>query len=304
MERKIDLRALNIFLLLALVGTFVIVLVLDFGSFIAENPGVAPVAWRVDRNIVNWTDDGPAKVTAAIISCVASVVFFVMGNKYNVIRKHKQEKQLATQIYLSLVYLGIARLFEAYFIVSDSDLRGMVYSVGKYYIVLDLLGVILFVLVSSEVFLQMDFPETSRFPDFLRIIVVASVFIALSALFLEYAPAGIEDLLDWCVIGASIVVFLIIGVILIAICVKIIRLYNRLSGQENRGAILVIGAQLLLFIVSMFILIYLEMGPGDALDYYLRAARCGLMLVIASLYMLAFIKPAMKKGKEIDSRSP
>nr|MDO8085202.1 hypothetical protein [Candidatus Sigynarchaeum springense] len=53
----------------------------------------------------------------------------------------------------------------------------------------------------------------------------------------------------------------------------------------------------------MFMLIYLEVGPGDAPDYFLRAGRCGLMLFIALLYMPAFIKPSMKKSEIIESRS-
>ncbi len=295
MERKFNVLALNIFIVLAFVGTFVIVVVLDLMDFVVDSPGDSPVIWRVDRNIINWTDDGPAKMTASIVSCVAAATFFVGGSKYNTIRKQKQDKHLATQIYLSLVYFGIARLFEAFFILSDSDLRGIVFSVGKYYIMLDLLGAIMFVLVASEVFLQTEFPETSKFPTFLKVILVVSVLIALNALFLEYAPNEIENVLDWCVIGASIVIFLIIGIILIAICSKILRLYVRIAGQENRGAILIIGVQLVLFIISMFVLIYLEVGVGDATDYYLRAARCGLLFVVALLYVPAFITPSMKK---------
>ncbi len=45
-------------------------------------------------------------------------------------------------------------------------------------------------------------------------------------------------------------------------------------------------------------LIYLEVGPGDAEDYYLRALQCGLLLVVAWLYLPSFIMPSMKKKEE------
>ncbi len=298
MERKNNFRVLNLCLTLAFVGIFFVVVIIDFLGFVAEKPVGTLIFWRFDQNIVNWTDDGPAKVVAAIVSCFAASVFFIIGKKYNVIRRKKHDNQLSTQIYLSLVYMGIARLFEAYFIVSDSSLRGIVFSVGKYYIVLDILGVIMFVLVSSEVFLQTEIPAGSKLPAFLRGLLIASASIALGALFLDYAPGEIVNILDWCVIGASIVVFLIIAIILIVICIKILRLFARLSENENRGAIFVIGIQLLLLIASVFLLIYLEVGPGDAEDYYLRALRCGLLLVVALLYMPSFIMPSLKKKEE------
>jgi hypothetical protein len=298
MDRKLNLRTFNVLLALAFAGVFIIVLIVDFVRFQAETPGGILVFWRIDQNVINWIDDGPAKLVATITSCVAAVAFFIMGRGYNAIRKQKQDKQLATQIYLSLVYLGTARLFEAFFIISDSSLRGLVFSVGKFYIVLDMLGVIMFVLVASEVFLQTDFPADSTFPIFLRRFLFVCIAIALCALFLEYAPAGIEKILDWSVVGASIIVLLIIGIVLIVICIKILRLYIRFTENENRGAILVIGIQLVLFIVSMFLLIYLEIGAGDAADYYLRSSRGGLLLVVAVLYFPAFINPSLKKKKE------
>ncbi len=295
MGRNINLRALNVFLTLALVGIFLFVLITGILAFVPETPGDTLTFWYLDQNIVDWADDGPAKLIGTIVSCAAALAFFIIGKKYNVIRSKKKDKQLATQIYLSLLYLGIARLFEAFFIASGSDVRGIVFSVGKYYIMLDLLGVIMFVLVASEVFLQTEFPEGSKFPVFLRGLLIASVAVALAALFLEYAPKDIEKILDWIVVGASCLVFLIIAIILIVICTKILRLHARLSEGENRGAILVIGVQLLLLIISMLVLIYLEIGPSDTLDYYIRASRGGLLLVVAWLYIPSFIRPSLKK---------
>ncbi|NMC04573.1 MAG: hypothetical protein GYA24_05140 [Candidatus Lokiarchaeota archaeon] len=303
MQRKLDLHAFNMFLVITFALVFASVLILDLVRFWIENPLGVLVAWRLDQNVVNWTDDGPAKLFAMFVSSIAAGGFFITGRRYNVIREQKKDKQLATQVYLSLIYTGIARLFEAFFIISDSSLRGIVFSVGKFYIVLDMLGIVMFVLVSAEVFLQTDVHAGSKFPTFLHRLLLASIVIALGALFLEYAPAEIERILDWIVVGASIIVFLIVATILIATCTKIIHLYMRHPENEDRGALLVIGLQLILLIVSMFSLIYLEIGAGDAADYFLRGGRCGLLLVFALLYFPAFINPSLKKKHEIDKET-
>jgi hypothetical protein len=298
MKGKINVAVLNVLILVIFVVTFILVIIIEAATYLA-NPPTTPLAiWTLDGDIPLWNMEGIAKLTSAIVSILAAVFFFIIARKYNIIRKSKEDKALASMVYFSLVYQGIARLFEAFFILSTSSLSGIVFSIGKYYIVLDLLAMILFLMVTSQVFLVDEFKEGTRFPACLDGIGISGFVLGILALFLNYIS---DRSIRWIVGGASIVILLIITIILVVVCTRIFSLYKRMQDQENRGAIFIIGIQLILLVITMSLLIYSEIGSGDARSYFLRAARAGILMVIAYLYVFSFITPAAKQKKRHDT---
>ena len=281
MITKINLKLLNIFVL----GTWVIVF---FISLTIDIPNLL-----LDNNLENFRLLYPNQITPVmffdiLLANFAGGIFFVMAYVYNGIRKTKVDKYLSSLIFYTMLYQGIGRFVEVFFVLWVSSLYGLVAVVGRYFYPLEILSTVILSIVAFDVFI---FPARETSKDgrqSLWMIAngIAGAIIGVIALFFTYIPSLSFRM---AVVFIGLVFFGIIIIIVVSACYRIFRLSGRVSESTNKVALQVLGIQLLISIMVIILFIFAETGDvlgfSNDLIYLIRSIKNGLYLVLAILYM-------------------
>jgi hypothetical protein len=300
MPFKINLRLLNMFLVAGAIIAFIIELSIDFPTYANTSPHETPFL------LFYWSWFSTAKIVSIILDGAAGATFFIFAWHYNTIRKSKENQYLASLIMLTMIYQGLARVIEVYFMLFGSDLYGLVNVVGRYYFPLEITSAVIFIIVAFDVFLFPALEEATRDRQskFLFIMNIITTVISVTMVFFIY----ITNVDTKVVIGITgFCIFVIIVVVVIITCTRIFRLSSTMPISGNKRAVQGMGIQLLVLMATIILFMISELGDFINIDtntvYILRAIKDGLYLILAILYLYSFIKPARSKKIDISSGS-
>ena len=241
-------------------------------------------------------------ILAILLAICAAGTFFYMAHLYNQIRKTKTDKYLSSLIVYTMVYQGISRVVEVYYLLLGSDMWGLVKVIGRYYFPLEILGFAIFCIVVFNVFLYPAIDAgNERRGLWIIVIGISGSIIGLVTSLFHYFPKECMTF-KIIIVLAGICIFGAIVLVVIFTCYKIFRLSKTMPEAGNKHAVQVLGVQLLVLTATIILFIISETGDFLVINpetiLLLRSIKNGLYLVLAILYMYSFIKPATSKKLE------
>lgn len=270
----------------------IIVLFADLYIFYMKEASFATLEiWRWDANVGGDPSSrnglGYTKIVSAAMGAVALIALLVILPKIRQRWIEKERRRFATLIYFSVIFLTIARGFDIFFIISASDLSGLIYSIGQFDIPLDVLANAFYINFAYEIFLLKDVNEKQQFHKGALII----AFMAAFATFVNTLDAYIANF-PLVVFGAiSYLVLIIIFIFTLKIAAKVFQMQKMI--EENQRSIQIIGIELLLFALMLVCIALSTYFGGDWLfiNYIFRTIKECIIFIIAILYIPAFINP-------------
>lgn len=248
--------------------------------------------WRLDLQIYDMDFRAIWMIISASISAVAGLTYFCVVLGLNKGRKKRTDKYMANMIFFTVIFLGIARLLESFYTVSESSLRGMIYVVGQFYIPFEALAYSMFIIFTIEVFLMDNIKHNKQFLVFLSIIMYLAFLFGVIGVFVEeYWSSEIT----FYIIGASYVFVVIILVLIIVDIVYIVKMMTKV--EEYRKILGYILMQLILATVILLLLIVALVFSMFSSDwtFFIRSIKHILSIIHALLYIPAFIIPRRKQ---------
>jgi hypothetical protein len=279
-------------LIVLFVINLISVLFVDITMYFQENGSLAGIRlWLWDSNIAGDMGDrnglGYAKLASAIAGIISAFTFSILLPALRRRWIEKKKARLVTLVYLSAIYFTLSRFLEVFYIISQSDLRGLVYSVGQFFIPLDVLATACYMVFAYDIFLT-NGPGISKNPTKIILgIGYVAAFIGILNTLDVYLDASLALVLGI----ISYIAWLIIFIFLIRIIAAIFYLRTRV--EERKKALLVIGLQLLTMGILLALMILSMQFGGDllALSYIIRAIKNGLFIFLAWQYIPAIIRP-------------
>jgi hypothetical protein len=239
------------------------------------------------------------KVLAAVVGFIAGIAFFGIAIKYAPVRRLKTAQYLSSMVTYSTIYLGLARFFEIFYMVGESDLGGLVYVAAKWYYPLDVVGCIFLVIVAFNIFILpgMDDSAQTKNSTFLVtfcwllsiVIILALSFYYVGLIILPFAVA---------VVGIAMIMFLIVAITVLVTSVKIFKVWSKTDDPVSRKALFSLGIQLIFGVIVILLFITHELGTVFSIDYYtgylIRCVKELFFLAIALLFIPSLIRPSQK----------
>lgn len=298
---KINLKLLNLFVFSAWVIVFFISLMIDIPNRLSDNN-------LENFRLLYLNPITPVMLFDILLAGFAGGAFFVMAYLYNGIRKTKVNKYLSSLIFYMMLYQGISRFVEVFFVLSASSLYGLVAVAGRYFYPLEILSTVIFSIVAFDVFLfpAMETSKEGRRSLWMIAVGISGAIIGMIALFFTYITLFFTYIISisirMTVVFIGLGIFGVIITVVVFACFKIFRLSRTVSEPRNKFALQVLGIQLLISLIVIILFIFAEVG--DFLEfsidtiYLLRTIKNGLYLVMAILYLYSFIRPGLAKKIE------
>jgi len=240
----------------------------------------------------------PEKIISFVLACLAAMTFFYIGIKYNSVRNKNGDKYFSNMIICAVVYQAIARVFDAYYMVSESDLWHFIYVVTKFYLPLDVLSMCFLTIIAITGFLNED-NETNnkknnivnRSISFISIgVTIIGILLTIVGYFPVYSPFVIGTIIAGCFF------FLIILLLIARTCYNIFRTWSKMPPFRA------MGFQLIFAILAMIFLILSEIGTGLSFTYEdlyrFKILKNASFLIIGILYYYSLIKPLLTTTKD------
>jgi hypothetical protein len=290
-QMKINLKIQNSILLVSFLATVLLCLIYD-----SYNNSINPIPEPIP--IFTFSDFHPWKDVFICVAIVAAVALSVVAIRYNKIRHQKVDNYLASLIFYSAIYQGVAYIVNlAHMIFYGID---AISQVGlKLFMPLGILALLFFTFMAIEVFIKPAFGHErehgiERFILFLEAFgIVMGVLITL----FTYSPDG--SAFEYIVGAIGFSVLGMIGIIVSIVASKIFKIRKNVTEPTQARALEAIAMQLILLLAVTFLMLFAEMasftGMPDDMAYLLRVIYSLLTIVIAWLYLPAFIRPAGKK---------
>jgi hypothetical protein len=236
---------------------------------------------------------GKGMMVSALFGLISSLCYFGMLRHLSIIRKSKDDKYLSTLVFLSALYLAFARLIESFYIVSESDLRGIVYGFGNFYIPLDIMAMAMYFIFVFDVFITKSRPKDLKMQKILTFIFYISSILAVAYFGFYFVPkdSPIKIISN----SLSMVLLGIIFVLEVFIVARILNLRSRV--EENKDALGFIGFQLVGFGIMMILLLFSSIFSQE-INYIFRAIKNCAAIFHSLAYYFAFIKPYRLKEIE------
>lgn len=240
MEIRINLRALNIFLISTFCIITYFVIQSDLTKFEAD--GGTPETFRF------WylsTIHIP-KIVNMIVSIVMVAIFFYIAYKYNQLRNKEGDKYLSNMILYSAIYQAFSRAFEAYYMISESDLYYFIYVSTKYYMPLDILSVCFLTIVAITGFLNAESvdPKNKFLNGAILFIGLGGTIIGIMIPFFAYFTY--TSLFILITTGVGIFLLFVMLVLIARTC------YNIFHSWSKMPPFVVMGFQLILGMLHFF----------------------------------------------------
>jgi hypothetical protein len=287
MAKRINLALLNIIVVLSFILLLIFMVRLDFQNFYAEG-GTAETFqfWYYAQVAVE-------KTINIIISSIAIFVYLGIAFKYRTIKAKLNDKYMANLLSCSLLYQGISRALEIYYMVSESSLHYFIYVVTKFYLPLDILSVVFLSIVAISGFLIPANSESKRFERLNQVMLGFAIGGMIIGILITVFPLFESDSLFIIItVATGILLFLVIIILIILTCFNIFRSWSKMQPFRAMGLQLILGVlAILLLIVSE---LGFEMGLSYTQVYICKDIKNGAFLLIGILYYYSIIKP----GKE------
>jgi hypothetical protein len=289
---KSGLLKLSQTLFLLFLLNLILVVILDLMVFFQLNQSLQGIViWEWDSNIrgdmASRFGLGYGKLFSAIVCVMAIIVLCILLPQLHNRWEEKKRTRFVTLVYFSALYLMISRVFDLFYIISASDLRGLVYSIGQFYLPLDIIATACYIAFVYEVFLLKEVSENQPFSKYLIGMTYIAAFISIATtldIYIDNFPLFIFGIISY-------LVLVIIFLICIRVSLKIFALKSYV--EENKHAIKIIGLQLVLFALMLISLALSIQFGGDqlVLSYIFRAIKNIIIIIIALMYYPAIIKP-------------
>jgi hypothetical protein len=295
---RFNIKRLNWLLILIFFVGVAIAIIYDVILFQNGNGSLSLLRiWFLDNDLAeDWGPKGMAMLISSIIGLFATGIYFYVGRRLLINRKDKKDPYLISLVYFSTLYFGCARLIEIFYAVSDSDLHAVVYNMGDFWLPIDVMGIILYLLFIYEVFIHVYKTTEHNWNLIMKRIYYLAFVLSCSSLATYYL--GRNNPID---VGVAIISYMLLAFVLV-IVIQLYRkvLHVRELVDENKAALMYIAIQILLFI-----LIFVFTVPAILIDdpymiyaYSFRAVKNVLFCIHALLYIPAFIRPFQKSKKE------
>jgi hypothetical protein len=290
-QPRFNFLLINLILLSFVILVAGLVAVIDYPRYINANPGQTPNLWYFDTDVGfnSGAKKGPGMVISILFEAIAAVICFLAAFKINQIRQHKTDKHLSSMVFYAAIYLGIARLDEIYYIITNTDLKDIMYGFGRFYIILDVLGMMISVVFCVEIFLVEELMKSQeRLKRLIKFSMIA-LFLSLVSVISNFYENAVFN-------GIAVALS---GVSLLYVLIQTIDTLKRINAvkkkvEEQQNALQAIGLQLCIYLVVVVISIYILLSSATLFQYSLRATKNLLQIVNALLFFPAFITPAKK----------
>ena len=289
MEHRLDLKRVNILLIVSFIGITCVVIV----------TGLLNAAGKISSGTFQLWQLGPIypeKIACTMISHACIIVFACMAFLYNQIRKRKIDKYLSSMIFYTAIYQVIARISEILYTNSESDLQYFVSVSMKFYLPLDILSVIFFTLVAFDVFLLSGVEKASKnIPaNLLLFIGIGGTIIGIVITTFPFYHEALTFRIVFSM--ASVALY---GIIIILVAYTSFKIFKLWASTKHDNAILAMGLQLIFSTAALLFFILVEGGevlPFNSSQLFIfRSIKNVLFLLIALLLYPAFIRPAKQK---------
>lgn len=291
-----NLRLINSLIIFFLIFILILLILVDYPLSETVLDGEPVRIWYLDPAFGFNTDaeKGPGMVTSMIFNVIAGIVFIWVAILLNRIRKLKQNHYLSNSIFYSALYLGIGRFIEGFYIMTETDVRGILYALGRSFIPLDNFAMILFFSICCDVFFAEQIEKGAAISDRVYKIGWITFIFSWLAIFSYFTQ---NEILQNIANYLNVAVIVIILLVSISLEMKILRLTKLID--ERQKEVRIIGMTLVLYIIVVILTVLLLTTYPNLLQYIFRTIKNGLLLVIAIFYYLAFIKPFKQQTQSI-----
>lgn len=281
-------RIINLIITSFLVLIFVLIIVVDYPRSLAILENEEFRIWYLDPAVGfnSGQEKGPGMVTSLIFNIIAGLLFIYVAIQLNIIRKKKDYHYLANNIYYSALLIGIGRFIEGFYIITETDLRGLLFGVGRIFIPLDNFAIILFFIVCCDIFFSVQIEKGSKLSKYIFYLGWIAFLFSWLAILVYFVDNSILETLAH---GINIAIIAIIIMFSIALEFQILQLANRV--EEKKQEVRYIGIILILYILVAILTLILIIIFPDLFQYILRTIKNIMLTVIAILYYAAFIRP-------------
>jgi hypothetical protein len=291
LERSAVYRFLNYMVLLGFIIDSIVIAIQDINLFAQNHPGQTPRLFIIDGHFIYpYGAETPVVVLSFILTIIAFIGYLITTRKLFYIRKSKESQTIISLVFYSAFYFCIARLFEAFFIVSESDYKGFIYAFGQFYYLFDIMAICLFIIFVTQVFLYDYFKLHPMLPKFIFLLSWLMAFAFIIVQIFYHQHWAVSDYLIYIIAGF---VLLYIFFILFISAQKILKIRKMVSERQQELltiALLLIG----LFIMGILILLVM-IAPNLWFGYSFRSVKSALNIVIIIFFWKAFVVPNKQK---------
>ncbi len=287
-EIKHNFRFLNGISLMFMVLTILLIILIDVPYAHETTEGGIVQIWYYDQ-CVGWNtgcDKGPGMLLSMIFNLIAAFLFIPATFALKKQRNRKNNHYLSKNLHYTAIYLGIGRMFETFYIITETDIRAILLVVGRFFIPLDNLAMIIFFGICIDIFYSEEIVRDSNLVKKFSILKWTTHILGWLSIMVYFTYNDILETIS------KVLLPIVIGVIfLISLQVefKVIKLSKRV--EENKKALKRIGQMLFIFVIISLCNLILITTYATLLQYLIRAFKNLLLISIALLYFPAFINP-------------
>jgi hypothetical protein len=296
-EQKItfNFKLLNRLIIIFVAIIIILLFTVDLAYSIEHNEHETFRFWWYDANVGFNTgaEKGPGMLISLILNIIAGVLFFIVSIKMNQVRKAKNNSYLSKYLFYTAVYLGIGRIIESFYIITETDLRGLLFVVGRLFIPLDNLAMIIFFGVCVDVFFSVEFVKQDNLAQKFDRITWGTFFAGWLAILGHFSHNNIVEVIVQVLIIGSIAIIILISLVIEK---RILQLIKKV--EENKKALSLIGQMLVLYICVVILSLVLIITQPDLTQYIFRAIKNLILIIIALFYFPAFINPALRRKSQ------
>ena len=285
--KKFNILIITFIILILFLTTFV-----DYPRSLPEINGEKLVIWMYDDAVGFNTGHtkGPGMLFSLIFNITAFIGLLYVSFKLWKIKKIKDHSYLSTNLFYTSLYLTVGRVIESYYIITETDVRSLLFVVGRIFIPLDNLAIVIFFGICFDVFFSERLEKDQSLRKGLIGFTWATFILGWGAISSYYTYNEVIDS-----IFSTVMIIIVALVLLVSIKIEteIRKLSNRVD--EKKEEIKKIGKILFIFIAINLLTLLLIILYPDLFQYLLRALKNFLLTVVAVMYYSTFIKPMDQK---------
>jgi hypothetical protein len=295
-EKNFNLKFTKIFVIVVFWVSFVVLFILDLVKLLEIHPIEEINFIRLrDSFYAHNIDTWFLIINTTLSSCACIIGIIIFQKMKNYIKKRENQTKLLQMLKATIAIFCVGRFLETIYLIFDTDFQYVQEVVFQFYIVLDVLGCIILITISSILFLEGNIIKNSRNASLLILFLVLCVFLSyimtiIFTIFPDVFPFG------------SIIsgIFILINIIIaLSIWTRIFKLKKIPS--KNSSVLTLLGFQLIFSIICIALMIPLALTTplvylGNIYpNRILRIIRLSILIISIVSYYPAYIKPSIRK---------
>lgn len=294
-ERLFNLRAIKYMLISMAFVAILLLSITNVPQVLASKP-LEQIRFLYIREWVFFQEDQILCILyyiAFIGAMVGSVVYFRVVKKLAQIKQSREQSSMLRDMLLSTMkYMGLGIFIEGWYLVFRSDFQGAYEVIFQFYIPFDTIAMVIFIAIGFTIFMAKELLHN-------RTIAIATFILSLFAFVFGYIMMLLYGInIQGFAVGITLTVALmaIESLIVLVVAVKILSIRKKV--EEEKKALGYIALQLILVVISIFLLIACGLTVTSAvlLNRLFRVFRIGILIAVGLLSYPAFIEPALKKS--------